>query len=58
MFRGSFLPYFTGVINHFIAPYFSPEELKLKEIMPTLRNDNPLSKANITQEVYYLKRQR
>ena len=46
MFSGSVLPYLTGVINHSIATYSFPEELKLAEVMTAFKKDDSLDKEN------------
>ena len=46
MFSGSFLPNFTGVINHSIATSSFPDELKLAEVMSAFKKDDPLDKEN------------
>ena len=46
MFRGSFFPYLTGIINHSIATSSFPDELKLTEVMSAFKKDDPLDKEN------------
>ena len=46
MFSGSFLPYLTGIINHSIATFSFPDELKLAEVMSAFKKDDPLDKEN------------
>ena len=46
MFSGLFLPYLTGVINHSIATFSFPDELKLAEAMSPFKKDDSLDKDN------------
>ena len=45
-FSGSFLPYFTGVINHSITTSSFPDDLKLVEVISAFKKDDPLDKEN------------
>ena len=45
-FSGLFLPYVTGVINHFITTSSFPDELKLTEVISAFKKDDPLDKEN------------
>ena len=44
MSGGSFLSYLTVVTNHCIDTSFFPDELKLAEVMPNFKKDDPLDK--------------
>ena len=46
MFRGSFLRYLTGVINHSITTSSFSDELKLAEVISAFKKDDPLHKEN------------
>ena len=46
MFKSSFLPCLTGVINHSKATSSFPDELKLAEVLSDLMKDDPLDKEN------------